>query len=97
VRGRSPSWTRTDPRTHRRQVFVCGHSRRAVPCGPDGEGFVITSPKQWVKKLAPLIKITITLMKVALAVGGLPCVALPQMPEMIPEGMLDGAADAMRR
>lgn len=38
--------------------FLCEHDLSEVPCGPDGLGFPIEQPKDWVKQCLPLVQVT---------------------------------------
>lgn len=37
--------------------FLCEHDLSEVPCGPDGRGFPIAQPKDWVKRFVPLMQV----------------------------------------
>lgn len=37
--------------------FLCEHDLSEVPCGPDGRGFPIEQPKDWVKQWLPLMQV----------------------------------------
>jgi serine/threonine protein kinase len=55
-----------------RLFFLCGHTLRAVSCGPEGTGYLISAPKEWVKKAAPILNAGLSLLKVGLALYGIP-------------------------
>eukprot|EP00752_Nemacystus_decipiens_P013632 g12085.t2 len=39
--------------------FVCTHGLELVPCGEDGTGFLVSQPKEWMKKHATLLQVTV--------------------------------------
>lgn len=56
--------------------FICAHTFQIVPCGPEGDGFVFTKVKDginsFLKKVSPLITISLTLLKIAVSMYGVP-------------------------
>jgi hypothetical protein len=52
--------------------FLCSHSYRIAPCGPQGKGFSIRCTKEWVRRAAPVMKVGLVALKLALAMGGIP-------------------------
>eukprot|EP00752_Nemacystus_decipiens_P012508 g11078.t2 len=66
--------------------FLCEHDLSEIPCGPDGRGFPIAQPKDWVKQIAPLMQVSLWILRVA--VGTLSRVDLPL------NGLLDAVAHA---
>lgn len=65
-----------------RLYFLCAHTHATAPCGPNGEGYEISVTKEVVKKLIPVIKGSLVLLKIALLVCGLP-VQVPQLESFI--------------
>jgi hypothetical protein len=51
--------------------FFCPVTRRRVPCGPDGRGYVICVPSKLLKALMPALRIGLVFLKVALASQGM--------------------------
>lgn len=37
--------------------FLCEYNLAEVPCGPDGRGYLLEVPKEWVKKCIPLMQV----------------------------------------
>jgi hypothetical protein len=73
----STSWTsRLSPmrlvRHQYRLYFLCSHTHQIAPCGPKGKGYKITMTKQWVLDAAPVLRVGLVLLKVALLASGLP-------------------------
>jgi hypothetical protein len=50
--------------------FVCPVTMLPVPCGPDGKGYRVSSVKAWVRKVAPVLKVGVHVLRAALAVYG---------------------------
>lgn len=40
--------------------FLCEYNLTEVPCGPDGRGYLLEMPKEWVKKCIPLMQVSVT-------------------------------------
>jgi uncharacterized coiled-coil DUF342 family protein len=55
-----------------RLYFICAHTKQIAPCGPNGGGYKITAPRQWVLDAAPVLRVGLVLVKVALLASGLP-------------------------
>ena len=55
-----------------RLYFLCSHTHQIAPCGPNGQGYPICVTKQWVVKAAPVLRVGLVLVKVALLASGLP-------------------------
>ena len=55
-----------------RLFFVCSHTLCIAPCGPKGQGYQLTATKEWVKKAAPVLKVGLVAVKLALATSGIP-------------------------
>jgi serine/threonine protein kinase len=55
-----------------RLYFLCSHTKQLAPCGPSGKGYKITMTKQWVLDAAPVLRVGLVLVKVALLASGLP-------------------------
>lgn len=53
-------------RDHYRMLFVCSHTLQIVPCGPNGKGYKIEVPKEWVRRAAPVIKVGLIILRLAL-------------------------------
>ena len=63
-----------------RLTFVCPVSLCVVECGPDGLGWEVTLPKEWVRKWGPALLVTLKVLQVAAVAGrvlGLPIPSLP--------------------
>jgi hypothetical protein len=56
---------------------------QVVECGPEGVGWEIKNPKEWIKRWGPAIIMTITILKVALITGKCLGIPLPSIPENI--------------
>ena len=56
--------------------FICAHTFQIVPCGPEGDGFIFTKLKEgissFLKKVSPLITVSLTLLKIAVSMYGIP-------------------------
>ena len=50
-------------------MVVCPQTLKVVPCGPDGLGWEIKKPKEWLKKWGPALLITLQILQIALALG----------------------------
>jgi hypothetical protein len=59
-------------RNQYRLYFLCAHTHQLAPCGPKGKGYKITMTKQWVLDAAPVLRVGLVLLKVALMASGLP-------------------------
>jgi hypothetical protein len=59
-------------RNHFRLYFLCSHTKQIVACGPEGKGYKIEVTKQWVQDAAPVLRVGLVLVKVALLASGLP-------------------------
>ncbi|CAM9290372.1 unnamed protein product, partial [Hapterophycus canaliculatus] len=71
-------WTKalSDIGSHKfRLHFLCEHDSSVVPCGPEGRGYLIEQPKEWVKKWLPLMQGSLWVLRVA--VGAVSHVDLP--------------------
>jgi hypothetical protein len=55
-----------------RLYFLCSHTKQIAPCGPKGRGYKIEVTKQWVQDAAPVLRVGLVLVKVALLASGLP-------------------------
>jgi hypothetical protein len=55
-----------------RLYFLCSHTHQIAPCGPKGKGYKITMNKQWVLDAAPVLRVGLLLVKLALLASGLP-------------------------
>jgi len=55
-----------------RLFFVCSHTLCIAPCGPKGQGYQLTATKEWVKRAAPVLKVGLVAVKLALATSGMP-------------------------
>jgi hypothetical protein len=55
-----------------RLFFLCSHTKQIAPCGPKGKGYKIQVTKQWVQDAAPVLRVGLVLVKVALLASGLP-------------------------
>jgi hypothetical protein len=55
-----------------RLFFLCSHTKQIAPCGPDGNGYKIQVTKKWVRDVAPVLRVGLVLVKVALQASGLP-------------------------
>lgn len=54
-------WTKalSDIGSHKfRLHFLCEHDSSEVPCGPEGRGYLIEQPKEWVKRCLPLMQVS---------------------------------------
>lgn len=52
--------------------FVCSHTHQVVPCGPEGTGYNFRRDKEWFKKVAPVLKVSLIAAKIALNLSGVP-------------------------
>jgi hypothetical protein len=59
-------------RNHFRLYFLCSHTKQIAPCGPEGKGYKIEVTKLWVQDAAPVLRVGLVLVKVALLASGLP-------------------------
>jgi serine/threonine protein kinase len=59
-------------RNHYRLYFLCAHTKQIAPCGPDKKGYEIEVTRQWVQDAAPVLRVGLVLVKVALLASGLP-------------------------
>ncbi|CAN0171033.1 unnamed protein product [Scytosiphon promiscuus] len=48
--------------------FLCEYNLAEVPCGPDGRGYLIEKPKEWVKKCVPLMQASLWVLRVAVGI-----------------------------
>jgi len=55
-----------------KMLFVCSHSLRIAPCGPDGDGYTITVTKKSIRPALPVLKALAVVASVALAAHGMP-------------------------
>ncbi|CAN0014690.1 unnamed protein product [Pylaiella littoralis] len=55
--------------------FLCEYNLTEVPCGPDGRGYLLEEPKEWVKKCIPLMQASLWILRTA--VGFVSNVDLP--------------------
>jgi hypothetical protein len=55
-----------------RLYFLCSHTKQIAPCGPEGKGYRIEVTKKWVQDAAPVLRVGLVLVKVALLASGLP-------------------------
>jgi hypothetical protein len=55
-----------------RLYFLCSHTKQLAPCGPQGKGYKITMTKQWVLDAAPVLRVGLVLLKLALMATTLP-------------------------
>jgi serine/threonine protein kinase len=52
--------------------FVCAHRLCIVKCGPDGHGYPVSINQEWVKRAAPVLRISLMVLQVAAAAAGIP-------------------------
>ena len=52
--------------------FAAAHSPSIAPCGPKGQGYQLSTTKKWVKKAAPVLMVSLVLVKLALVTSGIP-------------------------
>jgi hypothetical protein len=62
-------------------VVVCPVTFCVVPCGPDGAGWEVAMPKEWVKKWGPAILFSIYVLQAAVLAGRVVGIPLPPMPD----------------
>jgi hypothetical protein len=55
-----------------RLYFLCSHTNQIAPCGPKGKGYKVTMTKEWVLNAAPVLRVGLVLLKLALLASGLP-------------------------
>lgn len=60
-----------------RLYFVCPLTKQLAKCGPQGSGYEIRVPKEWLVAVAPAIKFCLCAMKIVISAYGIP-------PSMIP-------------
>ena len=87
--------------------FICPVTKKPAKSGPDGKGYRLILPKDWVKKVAPVISISMKILQIAMTTYGIPMPTIPLPSELSPsqfissileeiEGELaDGIADAV--
>jgi hypothetical protein len=51
---------------------LCPITLAPVPSGPSGNGYIISSPKKWLVKIAPALRICFFIVKLALSAYGIP-------------------------
>jgi hypothetical protein len=61
-------------------VVVCPVTLCVVECGPDGVGWEVTKPKDWVKKWGPAILFSVYVMQAAVVAGRVVGIPLPPLP-----------------
>ena len=66
--------------------FVCPVTKKAAKSGPDGKGYRLVIPKAFVKRLAPIIAISFTIVKIAASTYGIPFPCPP-----LPDGLTSNA------
>jgi hypothetical protein len=62
-------------------VVVCPVTLCVVPCGPDGVGWEVAMPKEWVKEWGPAILFSIYVLQAAMVAGRVVGIPLPPMPD----------------
>jgi hypothetical protein len=62
-------------------VVVCPVTFCVVPCGPDGVGWEVATPKKWVKKWGPAILFSIYVLQTAVVAGRAVGIPLPPIPD----------------
>jgi hypothetical protein len=70
-----------------RLYFLCSHTHQLAPCGPKGKGYKITMTKQWVLDAAPVLRVGLVLLKLALMASGLPLPVPDLCPALIDKAM----------
>ena len=60
-------------------TFICPVSLCVVECGPDGLGWEVAEPKEWVKKWGPALLITLKVLHVAAVAGRVLGVPVPSL------------------
>ncbi|CAN0244153.1 unnamed protein product [Pylaiella littoralis] len=63
-------WTKalSDIESHKfRLHFLCEHDSSEVPCGPEGRGYLIEQPKEWVKRCLPLMQGSLWVLRVVVS------------------------------
>ncbi|CAN0553612.1 unnamed protein product, partial [Ectocarpus sp. 12 AP-2014] len=53
-----------------RLQFLCAHGLELAPCGKDGAGFLVSQPKDWMKRHATLLRVSVMTILAAAAVAG---------------------------
>ena len=64
-----------------RLYFLCSHTRQVAICGPEGLGYRIEVTKQWVLDAAPVLRVGLVLLKLALMTSGIP-IPVPDLSPM---------------
>ncbi|CAN0531887.1 unnamed protein product [Ectocarpus sp. 8 AP-2014] len=73
--------------------FLCPVDMTMVPCGPGGEGYRFQETRDWVKKISPVLQVTVVTAKVALnAVTGLN-VGVSGFLKDVQDGLVDEIVD----
>lgn len=67
--------------------FYCPITGKLVPCGKDGQGYVLSTLKRWVKQLIPIVKMGLFVAKIVLATQGLGSL-VPNFPNKDDQEML---------
>ena len=60
-------------------VFLCGYGHCVVECGPEGEGYLVRNPKEWVRRWAPAIQASLWLLKGLSMAGKFVGIPLPEV------------------
>jgi hypothetical protein len=86
---RDTGWKTADPfAQHFRLYFLDSHTHAIAPCGPKGKGYKISDARGWVKKMAPVINVSLVLLKLALLASGLP-IPVPQLAHFLGDNLFD--------
>ena len=63
-------------------TFICPVTKKPARSGPEGKGYRLVLPKDWLKKAAPVLAISLKVVQLAMTAYGIP---LPTPP--LPSGM----------
>jgi hypothetical protein len=58
---------------------VCPVTLRAVPCGPDGEGWEVCFPRKWFKRWGPVLLISLRIFSIAQKTGSVFGLPIPSL------------------
>jgi archaellum component FlaC len=73
--------------------FVCPVTKKPVKSGPEGKGYKLAASKKWVKQAAPVLIITLNVVKIVAQVYGVPLPSVP--PGLFGDGCFDMVIDQL--
>jgi hypothetical protein len=71
-------------------IFICPVTKKPAKSGEEGKGYRLVLPKDWVKKAAPVISISMKVLQIAMSTYGIPLPTIPLPSELTSIDFISG-------